>query len=220
MQAQAKNIGQKFSARVRPEDVIVHTPLAKADAILVLGNRMKGASMALAHRAAGLYHKGFSDRILVSGGAINDEGKIEADHIRLCLRVLGVPAKSIKTERRSTNTKENIALSRIITSRVPGFPKRPILIVIGQRFASRRILMTMAAQWPDAKTMLAPVCMMGKEPERWHEHPWAMHTVRREVEKLPDYHAKGDIAPIDINKHNRLLSIYKARRMHPRPIQP
>lgn len=219
MHAQTKHIGQSFMARVKPEDVVVHTPLAKADAILVLGNRKKGSAVILARRAAELYRDGLSKCIIVSGGGINEEGRKEAHHIRMCLRAQGIPAQAITVENRSTNTKENIVLSKKTASHVKGFPKRPAIIVIGQRFASKRILMTMAAQWPEATTMLAPVCMTGKPLHKWHEHPWAMHAVFREVEKLPEYRAKGDVAHIDIGRHNRALNIYRARRLHPRPVR-
>lgn len=217
MHAKVQGLGKDFHATVRPENVIVHTPIAKADAILVLGNRMRGSALILARRAATLYREKLSNRIIVSGGVTNDEGRVEADHIRACLRAMGVPAHAITTERRSTNTKENIIFSRNIALRMRDMPRRPAVIVIGQLFASKRILMTIARQWPEAKAMIAPVCMMGLPPNRWDEHPWAMHTVRREIEKLPQYCEQGDLAHLDVGRHTRALAIYKARSSHPRP---
>lgn len=198
---------------------MVRTPLAAADAILVLGNRMRGSALILAREAATLYRKKLSARIIVSGGVKNDEGRVESDHIRTCLRAMGVPAQAILIENRSRNTKENVLFSRNLAKRIGGFPNRPAIIVVGQRFASKRILMTMAAQWPEAIAMLSPVCMMGLPPERWHEHPWAMCTVMREAEKLPQYHAKGDVAHMDMGRYHLVLNAYKARQNRPRPVR-
>lgn len=206
-----------FATAVRPHDSVAHTPITKADALLVLGYKQAGAALVLAREAARLYHRGFAPRIILSGGVINQDGKLEADHMRQYLVRMGVPPHVLHLERRATNTKENVVYARAIARRIRDLPKKPKVIALGQRYASRRILMTMAGQWPEATPMIATVCMMNAPLDRWHESRRAMHAVASEVEKIPRYAAKGDIAHVDHERLTREIRRHHARNTKPRP---
>lgn len=186
-----------FSEALYPKMAVAETPLAKADIILVLGNIKKGAARLLAIRAARLYRRGYAPSILVTGGVIDEEGLKESANIKLNLLKLGVPETAILIEDKSTNTKENFINARSIANCIPHSSKRPNIIIVGQKFASRRILMTAAAQWPEAIPMLSSVCMIGKPLHLWHKDPSVARLVQREVEKIRIYLAKGDIAEVN-----------------------
>ncbi len=208
------------AAESLPDNAVFETPVSRADLLLVLGNKEKGASRLLAMRAAALYRAGHAPRIIASGGVTDDDGHREARHIRTYLLAMGVPAKNITCEDKSTNTRENISFSRSIAMRMRDLPRHPRVIVLGQRFASRRIAMTLAAQWPEATGMITSVCMFEKPVHLWHLHSKALHCTAREIQKMPEYMAKGDIAAIVPDTIHRHLRALKARDSAPRPCRP
>jgi len=93
-------------------------PLEPADAILVLGRRLKGDSLTpmyearLAH-AEGLWRRGFAPRILVAGGTTGNATFSEAEAGRDWLVARGVPPEAILLEDRSQHTLENLFNVRI-----------------------------------------------------------------------------------------------------------
>jgi len=212
MKLQSGALSGQFHECVRVEDAIAQTPLAPADILLVLGNRAKGASRELARLTSRLFKAGYAPQIIVSGGAIDKEGQLEAGHMSHWLQKFGVPTSAIYMERLSTNTKENVVFSRDIAQFIPGVPRNPNVIVIGQRFASRRILMTMAAQWPEATPMIASVCLMGAPVQQWPENPAIMDRVASEARKIEEYKARGDIADVDVHALSR--RIHALRNLH------
>lgn len=110
----------------RPYEACVPARTPTADAIVVLGGALAGAapprrpSFALGAasgrvwHAAELYRAGRAPLIIVAAGNRPEHAheQVEAEAIRDMLVQLGVPPSAIGLEGRSTNTRENAALSR------------------------------------------------------------------------------------------------------------
>jgi len=103
--------------------------LPKADAVLVLGTSLHGrrgqTNWTLSHRvdaAAGLWHAGLADRLLVSGSSY-DDGYDEARDMRDELVARGVPAAVIELDPLSYRTWHSVVRARYV------FGKRRLLIV-------------------------------------------------------------------------------------------
>lgn len=91
----------------------------KSDVIIVLGCAVYGDEPSLSlearlKKAYELYKEGFAKKIIVSGGRGFGEYTTEASVMKKYLVKLGVPAKSIFMEGNSSNTKENLKLSKVI----------------------------------------------------------------------------------------------------------
>ncbi len=121
--------------------------LNEADLIWVLGSH----DLRVAERAADLYHQGFAPRVLMSGGLGNFTRGVfdqpEADLLAAVARDRGVPAEKILIENQSTNTGENVALSRKILADA-GLPVRTA-IAVQKPYMERRTFATIRRQWPE-----------------------------------------------------------------------
>ena len=119
----------------------------KADCIVAFGN----FNTDIARRAAQLYHEGWADRILFTGGlGRNTEGLLpepEARRFAAVAMECGVPETAIVLEDRSANTKENIVFTREKLQSL-GLPCGRILGV-HQPFMERRICAAMGVYWPE-----------------------------------------------------------------------
>jgi len=92
----------------------------EADAILVLGSglsRNGRPGWALTRRsshAAELWHAGYADTIVCTGGIADNQTRSEADGCREVLMRRGVPQSAILLEERSASTEENALFSETI----------------------------------------------------------------------------------------------------------
>lgn len=173
------------------------TPIHPADAILVFGNRhIVGQSAFIAYQ---LYSQGLAPVIIVSGGvkvSRTGEGPSEAQALARNLARYGVPPSRIIQENRSTNTLENVRHSRRLAEMMLGEPVES-LIGVGHIIASRRFLMTLAANWPEPVAMLKPVNPYGVPAAQWMEHPQFRKNAEDEYSKIPIYQERGHIKEIN-----------------------
>ncbi len=100
-----------------------HDYAAPADVIIVLGcspyAQRGGPSLCLSSRgqhAANLYHRGLADRIIATGGYIED-GPTEASVMLRVLTSKGVPGRAVVLEEQAQNTIQNIGNSKEIMRR-------------------------------------------------------------------------------------------------------
>ena len=133
----------------------MHQEPQKADCIVGFGNFNDN----IARRAAQLYHQGYADRILFTGGlGRNTRGLLpetEAARFARVAEECGVPGDAILREDRSTNTKENILFTRDLLTQL-GLPRDHILGV-HQPFMERRICAALGVYWPEARiTVTSP----------------------------------------------------------------
>ena len=133
----------------------LHQAPEKADCIVGFGN----FNVNIARRAAELYHQGWADRILFTGGlGRNTLGLLpEPEAVRFARVAMdcGVPAEAILREDRSTNTKENILFTRDMLAELD-LPRNHLLGV-HQPFMERRIRAAFGVYWPGVKlTVTSP----------------------------------------------------------------
>ena len=125
----------------------LHQEPKKADVIVGFGN----FNTDIARRAAELYHQGYAPKILFTGGlGRNTEGMLpepEAVRFARVAMACGVPEEDIILEDQSTNTAENIILTRRLLEDL-GVPHDRILGV-HQPFMERRITAAIGVYWPE-----------------------------------------------------------------------
>jgi uncharacterized SAM-binding protein YcdF (DUF218 family) len=121
-------------------------PLAPADVILVLCS----FDIAVAARGAELWLEGWAPRLVFSGGlgAITKRywTEPEADQFARVAVAMGVPAERILIENRSTNTGENVRLTRALLEEKGLDPARVILVQ--KPYMERRSYATFQKVWP------------------------------------------------------------------------
>jgi uncharacterized SAM-binding protein YcdF (DUF218 family) len=130
-----------------------HTPIP-ADVIVALGTN----DLRVAEFAAELYHAGFGQTLLCTGG-IAHQGDLlatpwdrsEAEMYAEVAIECGVPRDAILLETQATNTSENLRFSRAILERIQ--PKNIVLAV--KPFMQRRTWATMAVVWPEMPATVA-----------------------------------------------------------------
>ena len=133
----------------------LHQQPEKADCIVGFGN----FNVNIARRAAELYHQGYADRILFTGGlGRNTLGMLpEPEAVRFAKVAMecGVPDEAILREDKSTNTKENIVFTRQMLADL-GLP-HDHLLGVHQPFMERRIRAAFGVYWPEVKlTVTSP----------------------------------------------------------------
>lgn len=125
--------------------------MKKADCIAGFGNY----NCDIGIRAAELYHEGYAEKVLFSGGfGRNTLGVLnttEAERFAETAARHGVPEKDILIENRSTNSAENIEFTRRMLEENGIFAKR--LIVVHQPFMERRIAAAFDIAWSDVELL-------------------------------------------------------------------
>ena len=127
----------------------------KADCIVGFGN----FNVNIARRAAELYHQGYADKILFTGGlGRNTLGMLpEPEAVRFAKVAMecGVPESALILEDKSTNTAENIRFTHDLLCKL-GLPHEHLLGV-HQPFMERRIKAAFGVYWPEVKlTVTSP----------------------------------------------------------------
>lgn len=119
--------------------------MKKADCLVGFGNY----NCDIAVRAAELYHEGYAEKVLFSGGlgrnTLGIQSITEAERFAETAMHHGVPANDILIENRSTNTAENITFTKRMLEGNGIFAKR--LIAVHQPFMERRIASAFDVFW-------------------------------------------------------------------------
>jgi uncharacterized SAM-binding protein YcdF (DUF218 family) len=121
--------------------------LRKADCIIVLGSH----DTRVAERGAELYVQGWAPLVVMSGGLgsltsgmwTRPEAEVFAD----VAAARGVPRESLLLESRSTNTGENVELSRRLLAERGLLPRSAI--AVQKPYMERRTLATFGVRWPE-----------------------------------------------------------------------
>jgi uncharacterized SAM-binding protein YcdF (DUF218 family) len=127
--------------------------LTKSDAILVLCSHDK----LVAECGAQLFLDGWSPLLIFSGGlgAITKDlwSVPEADQFAEIALRMGVPAKDILIENRSTNTGENILLTKRLLAEKQLDPQK--FILVQKPYMERRSYATFRKLWPEKELIVA-----------------------------------------------------------------
>lgn len=182
--------------------VLEETALASADAILALGFKDIRTDIQLlpsiVSRAFKLYSQGLAPLIIASGG-VNVPllgGDREARIMKTMLLERGVPEQAIVCEGESANTQENVLFSK---DAVKGKDIKS-LISIGHALNGRRILMTIAQNWPEIEVpMCSNVWFPGFDKTTWMNHPDYFREGIQQFDRLAYYASLGLIKEINVN---------------------
>ncbi|MEO8289246.1 MAG: YdcF family protein [Chloroflexota bacterium] len=152
-----------------------------------------------AYIAADLYRRGVVRYVLVSGGKNKVTGANEAEEHRNILLAEGVPAEKIIVEDKATNTQANTRLSlRKVKEHIDPESIRSV-VAIANWYQCRRAVMTLKQNWPEGIRYFTRTF----EPEgvprlEWHLHQSLTGRVLKELDRIPQYLERGDIADIEI----------------------
>jgi uncharacterized SAM-binding protein YcdF (DUF218 family) len=121
--------------------------LVKADVILVLCSH----DIRVAERGAQLFLEGWAPLLMYSGGLGSITKHLwheaEADQFARVAVSMGVPRESMLVENRSTNTGENVQLTRRLLAERGIDPRS--FIVVQKPYMERRSYATFRKQWPE-----------------------------------------------------------------------
>lgn len=209
------NISQEFVERAAPD-----LPAVKARLGLIFGNQNRSVVRDMARHAASLYRSGHIRRIIVTGGVPFEDKKdktTEAHFARNILVAMGVPAKFIYIDNTSTNSLENVVNARRLVRQKEGQLKREPILCMGREYATRRFLMTMAANWPEVTPSFIGFDVFTKKKKDWHTCPDISALVQGDIAKWPIYEARGHIRQINLRHLNwKLHAANNARKLKPR----
>ncbi len=130
----------------------LHQQLQPADCIIGFGCYNED----VARRAAQLYRQGYAPRALFSGGLGRNTRAMwtrsEAEHFREVAVAEGVPESAILLETQSTNTGENLVLSRQVL--LEAGLEHPRIIGVHKPYMERRLLAAFPVYWPEAEAQV------------------------------------------------------------------
>jgi len=126
--------------------------LEKADVILVMGSH----DLRVAERGAQLFLEHWAPLLIFSGGLGNLTRGIwdqpEADRFAEVAVRMGVPREKILIENRSTNTGENIGLTKNLLAKLQLDPQR--FILVHKPYMERRAYATFRKIWPENQALV------------------------------------------------------------------
>lgn len=171
--------------------------LAPADCIIVLGSH----DTRVAERGAELFLAGWAPLIVFSGnlGALTSgvwerpEAKIFAD----VALALGVPRERMLIEARSTNTGENVDLSRLLLAERGLRPAKAI--AVQKPYMERRTLATFRQRWPELHVIVtSPQIPFDAYPTEPISRDDVIHIMVGDFQRLIVYGERGWSVPQEI----------------------
>lgn len=139
------------NAKILWEFMQLNVPVKKSDCILALGSH----DLRVAERAAELYLQGYAPFLVLSGGLgrLTDTLWEEPEAVKFAQIAIkmGVPEDKIITESRSTNTGENIRLTRQVLKEKGLSPDS--FILVQKPYMEKRAYATFMKNWP-GKTVI------------------------------------------------------------------
>lgn len=140
--------------------------LVESDGIVAFGNH----DIHVAERAAELYLEGTGSFVLFTGGfgRITKEiwGETEAENLSKRALELGVPEAAVLVEGKSTNTGENISLSKKLLAEKDLLSDR--LIMVERPYRQLRIRAALEVQWPETSFLMASPELTYREYCEWY----------------------------------------------------
>jgi uncharacterized SAM-binding protein YcdF (DUF218 family) len=171
--------------------IFVPAEAQKADLAFIFGTRQYQGAVNVAYD---LYQKDLVSKILVSGGINRLSSENEALVIFQKLIALGVNECDIVVEDKSTNTLENVLLSKDVIEENIGLKNIQKIIAVVKNYHSRRALMTFKKHFPKhIKFVIADYEVYDFNINNWSESEQGREKVFGEYEKIQKYLAKGDI---------------------------
>jgi len=167
------------------EFIFMEDDIDKADVILVPG----GSHKELIHRAAELYHQGYADYILPSGGKNKklENDQTEFEYLSNEASKLGVPKEAILKEDKASHTFENAEFSYEVC-KSNSIPVNKVILVC-KNFHSRRAYLTYKLNFPKTTEIIVQPIVDGKgiTKDNWIYSDDKRNRVMNEVMKIGKY---------------------------------
>jgi len=166
-----------------------HT-LEQADGILALGSH----DTRVAERGAELFLQGWAPLLIFAGGLGRlTEGKWSLPEARIFAEIaikMGVPPEKILIEDRSTNTGENIQLTRRLLEANGIDPQK--LILVQKPYMERRAYATFKKQWPEKEVIVtSPQLSFEAYPNAEIGKEEIIHIMVGDLQRLKLYAERG-----------------------------
>lgn len=173
-----------------------HT-LVHSDCILVLGSH----DLRVAERAAALYLEGWAPLVVFSGGFGSVTGQLwdepEAVKFSTIARERGVPESAMLIEKESTNTGENIRLTRRLLEKERIDPQS--FIVVHKPYMERRAYATFKQVWPQKDAiMTSPRLSFAEYPTEEITKDDVINIMVGDLQRIRVYPDRGFQIPQDI----------------------
>lgn len=172
-------------------ELFVKPKIEPADLLFIFGNRT--CEEAYGAAAGALWHAGFFQNIIVSGGPTGGSPTPEADIIAQKLVAHGVPEDRILKENQATNTGENVEFGLGVLDDRIGLENIRSVLAMGMVCTSRRYLMTLQRHWPDVQKSLLAVNYFNRPLNDWPDHVDMRERIVGEWCKLSIYKERGFI---------------------------
>ena len=168
----------------------MHHALHAADIILVQGSH----DLRVAQRGAALFLDGYAPRIVFSGGLGNLTREVwdepEAEKFATVAREMGVPETAMLLESQSTNTGENVQLTRRLLERENLDPDRVILVQ--KPYMERRTYATFRKVWPEKDAVVtSPQLDFDDYPTSEISKEKVITIMVGDLQRIRDYPARG-----------------------------
>ena len=179
---------QQIIAYVAP-----HVSLFPTKFALVFGTRH--GVRKFAEEILSLYRQGYFEKVIISGGVIDQSRRSEASILSQLLLSHGIEEDMMLIEDKATNTGENVTFTR---EKVKDLGVKDLLL-IGKISSKRRYIMTVRKQWPEIRR----ICCHGVNyfscpVDQWWKDREFRARVMSECRKIPFYVEKGFISDVAI----------------------
>lgn len=143
-----------------------------------------------------LYHKGYFEKLIVSGGVTAPGTQPEAAMISEALVERGFPESAMILEDKAVNTGENVVFSR---EKVKDKNVKELLL-IGKISSKRRYIMTVRRQWSEVQEICCHGVNYFSAPEAqwWKDREFRLRVIS-EYKKIPIYLEQGFISEVSID---------------------
>jgi len=196
--------------------------LEKADCIIVLGSH----DTRVAEHGAELFLAGWAPLLLFSGhlGSLTSQiwTRSEAEVFADVAARMGVPRDRMRIENRSTNTGENVELSRRLLADEGLDPRKAI--AVQKPYMERRTLATFRQRWPELEVIVtSPPISFSAYPTGEIGKDDVIQVMVGDLQRLLVYAQKGWSAPQEIpaqvmEAYERLVAAGYTRRLLAPPI--
>lgn len=180
--------------------------IQRADCIFTMGSN----DLRVAERAAELYHEGFADLLIFSGGlgrfTLTNWNEPEAEKFANIAIARGVPEKKIIKETKSTNSGENVIFTRKLVE------ERDLdlntFILVQKPYMEKRAYATFIKHWPERRAVVtSPQISFEDYPNQITSQESLINTMVGDFQRLIAYPKLGFQAELPIT--NEALTAYE-----------
>lgn len=167
--------------------VILRQAPVRADLLIVLGSANVNELQQRVSRCAELFHAGFAQRLLLSGGTTPSHPLSEASRMSQQLAELRVPPAAMQLEDQSTNTFENASYCLKLLAKTGQLKNLSTVILVSSEWHMRRSLLTFQCFFPRSVQFVCCPTETGCTRENWTRSEACRKQVSHEARLLMNF---------------------------------